>query len=127
MIDKPQEDNGGESRERHVDLVDTSRPLTRDLNKIVDASYIVEAELRHQVNRLLSVKPRTEAEEQHLTGLINGYNEATHNVRVMRRYHEGRLYRKRTTGDTAPVADTDDDVEIVFGSQDDDPHGARNG
>ncbi len=125
MIDRPQEDDSRE--ERHVDLVDTSRPLTRDLSKIVESAYIMEAELRHQVARLASVEPRTEAEQEHLAGLINGYNEATYNIRVLRRYHEGRLYRKKMTGDTAPVTETDDDTGLVFGTQDDDPHGARNG
>lgn len=123
MIDKPRDDD---LSERHVDLVDTSRPLTRDLSKIVESAYIVEAELRHQLRRLTNVKPRTSAEAAHLERLTNGYSEACHNVRVLRRYHEGRLHRQRTTGDTAVVSD-EDNTSIVFGTDDDDPHGARNG
>lgn len=121
-------DFSGPDEERYVDRVDTSRPLTRDLAKIIESAYIIEAELRHQVSRLETVKPRTESEGEHTKQLREGYNNAYYNLRVLRRYHEGRLYRLRTTGDSAPQADGDEgDDRIVFSSEHDDPHGASNG
>lgn len=122
-------DFGSSDEEKYIDRIDTSRPLTRDLSEIVKAAYIIEAELRHQVGRLQNVQPRTEAEAEHTQHLREGYNNAYYNVRVLRRYHEGRLHRLRTTGDTAPQPDEPDESESgpVFSEAHDDPHGANNG
>jgi hypothetical protein len=129
MIDSPyidDDDELPEGDEKHVDLVDTSHPLTRDLGKLIDACYIVEAELRHQVHRLeRMVQPRTSGERAHTEQLRAGYNEAYHNIKTLRRYHEGRRYRQARTGSAAPA--TESSVGPVFGGSDDDPHGARNG
>ena len=129
MIDSPyidDDDEIPEGDEKHVDLVDTSHPITRDLNRLIESCYIVEAELRHQVYRLDNrVKPRTEGEKAHTQQLRTGYNEAYHNVKTLRRYHEGRKYRQSRTGTSAPASESS--TAPVFGGSDDDPHGARNG
>jgi hypothetical protein len=130
MIDSPYIDDDEElpeGDERHVDLVDTSHPITRDLGKLIDALYIVEAELRHQVYRLDNrVKPRTEGERQHTHRLRDGYHESYHNIKTLRRYHEGRKHRQDKTGSAAPTV-VESGTGPVFGSAQDDPHGARNG
>lgn len=126
MLDDEQDDYPSQHGDEpaHVDLVDTSRPLTRDLAKIIESAYIVEAELRHQLRRINPDRARTDSERAHLQGLKNGYGEAFHNVRVLRRYHEGRIHRQRASGDTAPAALAQDGTgtQPVFNRDGDDPH-----
>lgn len=116
-----------EHDEKHVDLRDTSKPLTTNLNVLINSCYIVEAELRYQVDRLTRVEPRTESEREHTEQLREGYKSAYHSLKTLRRYHEGRKYRQQKTGTSAPIAADESGIAPVFGADHDDPHGARNG
>ena len=86
---------------------DNLPPPQRDLAVLVTNIRATEAELWHQVKRLDdSVQARTESEATHLVKLREQYKEAAHAVRVLRRYHEGRLERLHRHGTTAVVDTT---------------------
>ena len=80
------------------------RPRTRDLPYLVDALRVTEAELAFQVKRLTGlVNARTQEEQQYHDELRTGYEGAARYVRVLRRYHEGRLERLQDDGRVTPL------------------------
>lgn len=106
---------------REVDFRDTSRPLTRDLGELIDALYIVEAELRFQAERVDLNKARTVEEREHFERLQTNYTESAYTVRTLRRYQEGRVGKRGTV--PAPALPTDAIPNTpVHGREEDDPH-----
>jgi hypothetical protein len=95
--------------------VDDDKPATNDLNEVVAACFIVEAEMKYQVKRLDShVKPRTKEEQRYLDDTLEAYRIAEKAVRRLRRYHSSRMERHSATGSPAPE-DMDDTEAIVNG------------
>lgn len=68
-------------------------PITRDLEKIIDACEIVAAELRFQAQRLDQVKlqPRDEEEGEFLHDLAVRYTKAASTVSKLQVYHQKRV------------------------------------
>lgn len=69
-------------------------PKARNLAELVRACEVVESELGFQVMRLTDlVKAKTEEEAKYHNELREGYENSQFYVRVMKRYHRGRLER----------------------------------
>lgn len=73
-----------------------AQPRARSLDELVDALETVESELGFQVMRLNEhVNPRTEEEAKYHEDLKHGYQSSQYYVRLLKRYHQGRLDRQR--------------------------------
>ena len=85
-----------------------NEPVTRNLEKLVEACEIVESELGFQLHRLTEhVRPRTDSEEEYHENMKNGYANARRWVGIMKRYHMGRLERERAGESAVQNTDTE--------------------
>lgn len=84
----------------------TASPKTRDLARLIDALEIVGTELSFQVMRLTEhVTPRTDEEREYLEKLKKGYEQGAYHVRLLKKYHEGRLERQTGPNETVDSKD----------------------
>lgn len=89
----------------------TASPKTRDLARLIEALDTVGTELSFQVMRLTEhVKPRSDEEADYHEKLKKGYTDAAYHVRLLKKYHEGRLERQ-----TGPNESADNKEAIVGG------------
>lgn len=89
----------------------STAPKTRDLARLIDALDVVGTELSFQVMRLNEhVKPRTDEEADYHEKLKVGYTDAAYHVRLLKKYHEGRLERQ-----TGPNESADSKEAIIDG------------
>lgn len=65
------------------------------LKRIIASIKDTRSELSFQVERLHRVNTDIEAEEEHLTDLLMGYEDAHHYLGILLNYQEGRLERDR--------------------------------
>lgn len=73
---------------------------------MIDALDIVGTELSFQVMRLTEhVKPRTDEEGEYHEKLKKGYEQAAYHVRLLKKYHEGRLERQTGPNETVDNKD----------------------
>ena len=84
----------------------TASPKTRDLAKLIESLDITGTELSFQVMRLNEhVKPRTTEEKEYHETLKAGYEQAAYYVRLLKKYHEGRLERQTGPNESADSKD----------------------
>lgn len=89
------------------------KPLTSDLQKLLDAIDIVGAELHMQVERLdRNVAPDTVGESQHLEDLRKGYAVSSRYLGILRNYQQARL-RRRANGESRPRTEANTPVTEV--------------
>jgi hypothetical protein len=65
------------------------------LKRIIASIKDTRSELSFQVERLRRVSTEIAAEEEHLTDLLMGYEDANHYLGILLNYQEGRLERER--------------------------------
>jgi hypothetical protein len=71
-------------------------PLTRDLDALIAACMVVEAELDFQAERLENVDPRRSGSDpMHLVQMQQDYRHGSSIVARLRRYQESRRTRMR--------------------------------
>lgn len=87
----------------------------KDLVQLIKSLDESGTELSFQVMRLTEhVKPRTETEQEYHDTLKKGYENASYYVRLLKRYHEGRL--EKLTGQAIGGATDSTDAIDSFGA-----------
>lgn len=90
-----------------------SEVIERQLQEVVAAINVVEAELILHAERLADKVVEVESEGSHLRSLSKSYAEAARTLAILRRYQEGRLRSLRARKDESATVPATIDEEAA--------------